>query len=206
MWDLSILQVVPGLRIAAPRDAATAAPSCCARRSRSTDGPTVVRFPKGRPAPTCPRSTQLGRRGRAARAASRKTSCWSASARWPGACLAGRRSSWPRAGLGVTVVDPRWVAAGRPGAGRRWRGGTGWCVTLEDSGRVGGVGAAVAQALRDAGVTGAGAHLRAAAARSWTHGKRAEVLADCGLTAAGIAGSPSRHRARLSQDDHVQRS
>ena len=48
MWDMSVLQVVPGLRLAAPRDA---------RRLRELldeavlvdDAPTVIRFPKGPP-------------------------------------------------------------------------------------------------------------------------------------------------------------
>ena len=46
MWDLSILQVVPGLRIAAPRDGATLREEL--REAVAVeDGPTAVRFPKG---------------------------------------------------------------------------------------------------------------------------------------------------------------
>src|SRR6266581_7591993 len=46
MWDGSILQVVPGLRIAAPRDAARVA-ELLNEAVAVADGPTVVRFPKG---------------------------------------------------------------------------------------------------------------------------------------------------------------
>ena len=46
MWDGSILQVVPGLRIAAPRDAARVA-ELLGEAVAVSDGPTVVRFPKG---------------------------------------------------------------------------------------------------------------------------------------------------------------
>ena len=46
MWDGSILQVVPGLKIAAPRDAARVA-ELLNEAVAVSDGPTVVRFPKG---------------------------------------------------------------------------------------------------------------------------------------------------------------
>ena len=46
MWDGSILQVVPGLRIAAPRDGTRIA-ELLAEAVAVSDGPTVVRFPKG---------------------------------------------------------------------------------------------------------------------------------------------------------------
>src|SRR5262252_7657796 len=46
MWDGSILQVVPGLRIAAPRDATRIA-ELLSEAVDVSDGPTVVRFPKG---------------------------------------------------------------------------------------------------------------------------------------------------------------
>src|SRR5204863_3756749 len=48
MWDLSVLQIVPGLRIAAPRDAG-ALRQLLREAIAWRDGPTVVRFPKGSP-------------------------------------------------------------------------------------------------------------------------------------------------------------
>ena len=73
MWDLTILGLVPGLRLAAPRDAAAAARAVRARRSRSSDGPTVVRFPKGT-VPADVAGDRPGRRdGRAAPAPARRT-------------------------------------------------------------------------------------------------------------------------------------
>jgi 1-deoxy-D-xylulose-5-phosphate synthase len=73
-------------------------------------------------------------------------------------------------------------------------------VTLEDSGRVGGVGAAVAQELRDAGVS-APVHTIGLPQRFLEQGKRAEVLADCGLTAPEVTRQirdvvPPRRRPR----------
>jgi 1-deoxy-D-xylulose-5-phosphate synthase len=46
MWDLSILGVVPGMRVAAPRDGSTF--SAALREAvEHVSGPTAVRFPKG---------------------------------------------------------------------------------------------------------------------------------------------------------------
>ncbi len=59
-------------------------------------------------------------------------------------------------------------------------------VVVEDNGRAGGVGSAVAQALRDAGVD---VPLRdfGIPQQFLAHAKRKEVLADIGLTAPDIA-------------------
>ncbi|WP_459251121.1 transketolase C-terminal domain-containing protein, partial [Streptomyces youssoufiensis] len=59
-------------------------------------------------------------------------------------------------------------------------------ATVEDNGRVGGVGSAITQALRDAGVT---TPLRdfGLLQRFCEHGSRDEVLAEAGLTAHCIA-------------------
>src|SRR5699024_6096157 len=46
MWDLSILGVVPGIRVAAPRDAVTLREELN-EAVDVDDGPTVLRFPKG---------------------------------------------------------------------------------------------------------------------------------------------------------------
>src|SRR3954471_22009096 len=48
MWDMSIFQVVPGLRLAAPRDGARLR-ELLREAVQVADAPTVVRFPKGPP-------------------------------------------------------------------------------------------------------------------------------------------------------------
>ncbi len=48
MWDMSVLQVVPGLRLAAPRDV-TRMRDLLDEAVEVSDAPTVVRFPKGPP-------------------------------------------------------------------------------------------------------------------------------------------------------------
>ena len=68
MWDMSVLQVVPGLRLAAPRDA-TRLRELLREAVQVDDAPTVVRFPKGPP------SDDIEPVGRPAAA-----TCWSATA------------------------------------------------------------------------------------------------------------------------------
>ncbi len=149
IWDMSVFGVVPGLRIAAPRDAATLREEL--REAVAVDdGPTIVRFPTGAVPADLPavRRRRPGRRAARGRAA--RTCCWSPSARSRtlGLEVAERLAEQ---GYGVTVVDPRWVRpvpielVGLAGQHRL-------VVTLEDGVRAGGVGDAVAAALRDAGV------------------------------------------------------
>ena len=88
-------------------------------------------------------------------------------------------------GVGVTVVDPRWVKPVNRTLvtlARRHR----LVVTVEDNGRVGGVGAAIAQELRDAGVT---VPVRdfGIPQRFLQHGKRPALLAEVGLTGQDLA-------------------
>ncbi len=88
-------------------------------------------------------------------------------------------------GYGVTVVDPRWV---RPvpveltALARSHR----LVVTVEDGVRAGGVGDALAKALRDAGVD---VPLRdfGVPVDFHPHGSRAEILTAVGLTAQDVA-------------------
>ncbi|HMA45747.1 MAG TPA: transketolase C-terminal domain-containing protein, partial [Frankiaceae bacterium] len=100
-----------------------------------------------------------------------------------------------RHGIGVTVVDPRWVRPVAPAlvalAAGHWL-----VVTVEDNGRVGGVGAALAQALRDADVD---TPLRDVGIpqRFLDAGKRDQVLAEVGLSAQDVARRVVEAVARL---------
>ena len=59
MWDLSILGVVPGMRVAAPRDAATLREEL-AEAVAVDDGPTAIRFPKGAVIDSVPAVRRIG--------------------------------------------------------------------------------------------------------------------------------------------------
>jgi 1-deoxy-D-xylulose-5-phosphate synthase len=150
MWDMSILQVVPGLRLAAPRDEPTLRAEL--REALDLDhAPTVVRFPKGALPEAVP---AVGRHGvadvlRQPRSSDPDVLVVAVGA-MAGTCLetAARLEAH---GLDCTVVDPRWVKPVDPSLvelARRHR----VVAVVEDNGRVGGVGAAVRQALADADV------------------------------------------------------
>ncbi|BFO16431.1 hypothetical protein SHKM778_28190 [Streptomyces sp. KM77-8] len=150
MWDMSILQVVPGLRLAAPRDADQVRAQL--REAVSVeDAPTVVRFSKGAVGPAV---AAVGRVGgmdvlREPGTDTPDVLLVSVGALAP-MCLE-IAALLDRQGISTTVVDPRWVKpvdeAMAPLAGKHRV-----VVTVEDNSRVGGVGSTIAQALRDAGV------------------------------------------------------
>jgi 1-deoxy-D-xylulose-5-phosphate synthase len=185
MWDLSVLQVVPGLRIAAPRDADQLRAQL--REAVAVDdAPTVVRFPKATAGEGLPAVGRVGGMDVLREAGSERPDVLlvSVGALAP-VCLATAALLAER-GIACTVVDPRWVKpvdAALPGLAARHR----MVAVVEDNGRNGGVGSAVAQALRDAEVD---VPLRdfGIPPQFLPHAKRSEVLADIGLTPAEIAG------------------
>ncbi|XMN05775.1 1-deoxy-D-xylulose-5-phosphate synthase [Streptomyces griseobrunneus] len=184
MWDMSILQCVPTLRIAAPRDADQVRAQL--REAVAVDdAPTVVRFSKGAVGPAV---KAVGKAGgmdilREPKAARPDVLVVSVGALAP-MCLE-IADLLDAQGISSTVVDPRWVKpvdeALAPLAERHRV-----VVTVEDNSRAGGVGSAIAQALRDAGVD---VPLRDFGIPPvfLDHASRGEVMAEIGLTAPDIA-------------------
>jgi len=198
MWDGSILQVVPGLRIAAPRDATRVA-ELLNEAVGVSDGPTVVRFPKGTVGGEAEAVSQLGgmdvlyepaagaaRDVLLAGAGPMAITCVAAAAR-----LADQ-------GIGVTVVDPRWVKPVDPalaGAAARHR----LVVTVEDNGLVGGFGDAVCRLLREAGV-GTPVQTYGLPQEFLAHAKRDEILEDTGLVPQHLARRITEAVAQLTPE------
>ncbi len=182
MWDMSILQVVPGLAIAAPRDGARLRAQLTEAVAR-TAGPTVVRFPKGAVGADIPAVARQGNVDVLSRSGAPDVLLVSVGAMASTALEVADRVG--HHGIGVTVVDPGWVKPLPPElvelAMEHWL-----VVSVEDNSRVGGVGAALAQLLRDQEVD--------TPVRDFgippeflAQGSRAEVLAAAGLTAQSIA-------------------
>jgi 1-deoxy-D-xylulose-5-phosphate synthase len=178
MWDASVLPVVPGLRLAAPRDPATLREALRAAVAVS-DAPTVLRYPKATAGPDIP--------------AVRRTDGYDVLREAPGApvllvavgplaaaCLA---AADELAGHDVPamVVDPLWTtplhsALVRLAAGFRL------VLTVEDTTTTGAMGARLAQALEHTSVA-----TFALPAAFLPHASRAEILKAHGLDANGIA-------------------
>ncbi|WP_053724392.1 1-deoxy-D-xylulose-5-phosphate synthase [Streptomyces sp. WM6378] len=183
MWDLSMLQVVPGLRIAAPRDAGQLRAQL--REAVDVDdAPTVLRFPKESVGPDIPAVARIGgmdvlRWDDDADVLLVAVGVLAPVCLQAAELLAGR-------GIRCTVLDPRWVKPVdeqlAPLAARHRL-----VAVVEDNIRTGGVGWAVGQALRDAGVD---VPLRGFGIpeQFLAHAKRGEVLADIGLTPVEVAG------------------
>ncbi len=182
MWDLSMLGLVPGIRVAAPRDEQT-----LRRALREAvavdDAPTVVRFPKGRlaeplvavedsagvellHADTEPEVLIVGVGSMAgvAREAAAKLSA---------------------EGVPVAVAAPLWVLP-LPAGLLDLATEIGRVVTIEDNGLVGGIGSSLATALADAGAEVRMARL-GIPQEFLDHAGRPAILERLGLTAQGCA-------------------
>jgi 1-deoxy-D-xylulose-5-phosphate synthase len=101
-------------------------------------------------------------------------------------------------GIGVTVVDPRWVKP-LPAELLAMSAAHRLVVTVEDGVRVGGVGSVIAQTLRDSGVPTPVRDF-GVPVQFLDHGKRAELLEDLGLTAQEISRKVVEAVARLDAD------
>ncbi|HEV7212962.1 MAG TPA: 1-deoxy-D-xylulose-5-phosphate synthase [Blastococcus sp.] len=194
MWDMSILSVVPGLALAAPRDEATLR-EALREAVRITDGPSVLRFPKGSLPAELP---ALERRGPVdvLRRGSRPDVLLVAVGSMVPMCLAVAERAADH-GIEVTVVDPRWVLPVASELVDLAGSGFKLIVTVEDGGRAGGVGTTLTQALqdRDCDVPVRAVGLPQA---FFEHGSRGQVLADAGLTEQDIARRIAEWSAGLS--------
>jgi 1-deoxy-D-xylulose-5-phosphate synthase len=185
MWDLSVLGIVPGIRVAAPRDAATLREEL-AEAVAVDDGPTAVRFPKGpviEAVPALHRVEGVDVLARPAPEDGTDVLLVGVGAFAALAVAAARRLA--DQGIGVTVVDPRWVLP-VPEVLVRMATRHRLVVSVEDGGRHGGFGWSLAAALRDAGIDMPCRDL-GIPQRFLGHGSRDEVLADLGLTAQDVA-------------------
>ncbi|WP_329126006.1 1-deoxy-D-xylulose-5-phosphate synthase [Streptomyces sp. NBC_01465] len=183
MWDMSVLQVVPGLRIAAPRDADQLRAQL--REAVDVDdAPTVLRFPKESVGAPIPAIDRIGGVDVLHRADDPQVLLVAVGVLAP-VCLQAAELLEGR-GIGCTVVDPRWVKPVDP-ALAPLAAAHALVAVVEDNSRTSGVGSAVGQSLRDAQVD---VPLRTFGIpeQFLAHAKRGEVLADIGLTPVEIAG------------------
>lgn len=183
MWDLAVFQVVPGIRIAAPRDADTLREEL-AEAVAIDDAPTLIRFPRGSvsaPLQALKRTDDgvdvlyqfaakdvllvgVGTMSQVAVDVAR--------------LLAAQ-------GIGATVVDPRWVVP-VPTSVIEMSAEHRLVVTIEDGVKVGGVGTRVRQDLRAAQIDTALTEI-GLPDEFLEHASRQEILDRVGLSAQSIA-------------------
>jgi len=185
MWDGSILQLVPGLRIAVPRDGSRIVELL--REAVSVDdGPTALRFPGRLALPDIPAVAKLGSMDvlRAPAGSVTQDVLLLGAGPMAGLCVTAADRLADH-GIGVTVVDPRWVKPLDPAVATAARE-HGLVVTVEDNGRVGGFGDAVARLLRDENVD-TPVRTFGLPQEFLEHGERADLLEDAGLAPQHIA-------------------
>ncbi|WP_329174733.1 1-deoxy-D-xylulose-5-phosphate synthase [Streptomyces sp. NBC_01477] len=202
MWDGSLGQLVPGLRIAAPRDALRLAELLAEAVDDST-GPTLLRFPKAPAGDEVPGLGRLGGMDVVARPAEGLATdvLLVGAGVMAGVCAdaAGRLADQ---GIGALAVDPRWVKPVDPALTAAARDAR-LVVTVEDNGIAGGFGDAVARTLRLAGVDTPVIPF-ALPQEFLDHDTRRDILERAGLTGRDIARSVTEAvSGRGSQDEVV---
>ncbi len=183
IWDLAMLQIVPGIRIAAPRDAERLQEEL-REAVLVDDAPTVVRYPKGTVATPLPALERTADGVDVLTRADAKDVLIGGigSMAHVAVDVAARLKDQ---GIGSTVVDPRWVIP-VPRSLVEMAAEHRLVITIEDGIRVGGIGTRIRQVLREAGVDTAVDELGVPDAFI-DHASREEILADAGLTPAKIA-------------------
>jgi 1-deoxy-D-xylulose-5-phosphate synthase len=198
MWDMSMLGIVPGMRVAAPRDGARLREEL-GEALDIGDGPTAIRFPKGdvgEDITALRRHSGLDVLAVPAEGLVADVLLVAVGALASMGLKAAERLH--NQGIGVTVIDPRWVlpvsdAVAELAVAHKL------VVTLEDNGVAGGVGSAVSAALRrseidvpcrDVGLP----------QQFFDHASRGEVLAEAGLTDQDVARRITGWVAALSRD------
>jgi 1-deoxy-D-xylulose-5-phosphate synthase len=199
MWDMSILQVVPGLRLCAPRDGARVGEllrECVA----VDDAPTVLRIPKGPPQADVEAVGKAGDMDVLVRDGARDVlivgigSMASVSVE-----VAARLADQ---GIGVTVVDPRWVKPWDPAVVELARDHR-LVVCVEDNGRVGGCGSTLLQLLNDEQVDTPYRH-HGIPQEFLDHAKRDAILERIGLTAQALARGIVEDVTALDRDRSIE--
>ena len=199
MWDMSVLQVVPTLRMCSPRDGTRVAEllrECVAVE----DAPTVLRLPKG--APPAGDLEAVGRVGTmdvlVRDGAKDVLIVGVGSMASVSVDVAARLADQ---GIGVTVVDPRWVKPWDPAVvplAREHR----LVVCVEDNGRVGGCGSTLLQLLNDERVE-TPFRQHGIPQEFLDHAKRDAILERIGLTAQSLARGIVEEVTALDRHDDL---
>jgi 1-deoxy-D-xylulose-5-phosphate synthase len=186
MWDMTICSVVPGLRLAAPRDGHQLRQQL-REAIEINDGPTVVRFPKGDVADPVARVRQLGSLDVLSESGPGPVDLLIVGVGAMASTSVSVAEKLEAQGYSVRVVDPRWVLPVSDELILAARDASAVAV-IEDNLVSGGIGSAVTLALGQAGCRVA-VHCCGIPKEFLNHASRAQVLEEIGLTPDAIATS-----------------
>ena len=184
IWDLALTGIVPTMHVAAPRDAARLRETLREAVAIS-DAPSMVRYPKGAvqiDIPAFERRDGIDVLYRGESADVLLVSIGSMAA------IAVEAASMAyREGVGVTVIDPRWVKplpTSLITISQRYKS----VVVLEDGIKHGGIASSISEMFREAGLS-TPIHSIGVPLEFIEHSKRSEILNDLGITAQNISRS-----------------
>ena len=195
IWDLALTGIVPTMHVAAPRDGARLK-ELLREAVEISDAPSMVRFPKGAVQSDIPAFERRDGIDVLYRGESADVLLISVGAM--AAIAVEAASSAYREGVGVTVIDPRWVKP-LPQSLVRMAQRYKSVVVLEDGIRHGGIGSSISELFRDAGVL-IPLHSIGVPLEFIEHSKRAEILSDIGITAQNIARSVVEWSSSLKEE------
>jgi 1-deoxy-D-xylulose-5-phosphate synthase len=184
IWDLALSGIVPTLRVAAPRDGARLR-EVLREAVEVSDAPTLIRFPKGAVNPDIPAFERRNGIDVLYRGESADILLVSVGAMAPLAVEAASQAY--REGVGVTVIDLRWVKPlphSLVTMAQRYKS----VVVIEDGIRHGGIASTVSELFRDEGL-GVPIHSIGVPLEFIEHSKRDEILGDLGITVQTITRS-----------------
>ena len=195
IWDLALTGIVPTMHVAAPRDGARLK-ELLREAVAINDAPSMVRFPKGAVQEDIPAFERRDGIDVLYRGESADVLMISVGAM--AAIAVEAASSAYREGVGVTVIDPRWVKP-LPESLVRMAERYKSVVVLEDGIRHAGIGSSISEMFRDAGVL-IPLHSIGVPLEFIEHSKRGEILSDIGITAQNISRSVVEWSSTLKEE------
>lgn len=207
IWDMALTGIIPSLSLAAPRDGARLR-EVLREAVDISDAPSVIRFPKGAVSADIPAFERRDGIDVLYRGESADVLLISVGAMATMAVEAASQAY--REGVGVTVIDPRWVKP-LPSSlitlADRYKS----VVVVEDGIAHGGIASALSEMFRTAGLT-TPIHSIGVPLTFIEHSSRAEILSDLGMTAQNIAreivewsSASAKVEMLLPQDENVSR-
>jgi len=199
MWDLALTGIIPTLHVAAPRDGARLKETLN-EAVQISDAPSLVRFPKGAVIEDIPAFERRDGIDVLYRGESADVLLVSVGALAHVAVEAASQAY--REGVGVTVIDPRWVKplpVSLITMAQRYKS----VVVLEDGIRHGGIASTISEMFRDAGLL-VPIHSIGVPLEFIEHSKRSEVLNDLGITAQNITRSVVEWSSSLREEMQLQ--
>ena len=182
IWDLALTGIIPTMHVAAPRDGARLR-EVLAEALLINDAPSMLRFPKGAIVADIPAFERRDGIDVLYRGESADVLLISVGAMAAMAVEAASQAY--REGVGVTVIDPRWVKPlpqSLVTMATRYKS----VVVLEDGIRHGGIASTISEMFRDAGLQ-VPIHSIGVPLSFFEHAKRAEILGELGITAQAIS-------------------